>query len=219
MEFFRAIHAISPLRTFHRRDLRPDRLGFAIIYNSTGIINFAQGEFVMLGGMLDVYFFRPCASFRCRWPLLLAVVAATAVGVLFERLAIRPLRSATPLSLVIITIGGSILIRGMAMLIWGKDTHALPAFSGNEPISMAGATMLPQHLWIFGITCCSSSSTSSFFNYTITGKAMRACAFNRRAASLVGIDVRRMVLFSFCHQLRHGSPGRDHHRSPDHDLL
>jgi len=171
-------------------------IGFAIIYNSTGIINFAQGELVMIGGMLGVYLLE-------RWhvPLflavLLAIVGTACVGVLFERLAIRPLRQPTPLSLVIITIGGSILLRGIAMLLWGKDTHALPSFSGDAPLAVAGATLLPQHLWIFAITILLIAVTKLFFQYTITGKALRACAVNRRAAGLVGIDVRRMVLFSF----------------------
>ena len=170
--------------------------GFAIIYNSTSIINFAQGEFVMLGGMLS-FFFQTTLKLPLAVAIILAIIVATASGALFERLAIRPLKNATPLSLVIITIGGSILIRGLTMLIWGKDTHSLPSFSGTEPISLAGATILPQHLWIFGITLLTITANKLFFNYTITGKAMRACASNRKAASLVGIDVKRMVLFSF----------------------
>jgi branched-chain amino acid transport system permease protein len=127
----------------------------------------------------------------------LAVLLATLVGLAFERLAIRPLRKASPISLVIITIGGSILIRGLAMLIWDKDTHAIPAFSGDEPIMIAGATVLPQHLWIIGITVVLIALNKWFFNHTISGKAMRACSYNPRAAGLVGIDVRRMVLLSF----------------------
>ncbi|HJX36378.1 MAG TPA: branched-chain amino acid ABC transporter permease, partial [Dehalococcoidales bacterium] len=83
------------------------------------------------------------------------------------------------------------------MLIWGKDTHALPAFSGNDPLYIAGATILPQHLWIFGISVLIIISNKVFFNYTIIGKAMRACAYNSYAASLVGIDVKTMVLLSF----------------------
>jgi branched-chain amino acid transport system permease protein len=101
------------------------------------------------------------------------------------------------LELVIITIGGSILIRGIAMLVWDKDTHSLPAFTGSEPIEIAGATILPQHLWILCLTILSIILNKLFFQYSITGKAMRACAANRRAAGLVGIDVKRMVLFSF----------------------
>ncbi len=83
------------------------------------------------------------------------------------------------------------------MLIWGKDTHALPAFTGSEPLYVFGATILPQHLWIFAITVLILIASKLFFNYSIAGKAMRACSFNRQAACLVGIDVRKMVLFSF----------------------
>ena len=171
-------------------------IGFSIIYNSTGIINFAQGEFVMLGGMLTLLFLETLqlplwAAIPC------AIAASTVGGVLFERLAIRPLRKPTPINLVIITIGGSILIRGLAMLAWGKDTHALPPFSGDEPIAIGGATILPQHLWILAITLIIVSVNRFYFYHTISGKAMRACSYNRRAAGLVGIDVRRMVLFSF----------------------
>ena len=171
-------------------------IGFAIIYNSTGIINFAQGEFFMLGGMLT-YYFLSVAKFPLLAAMLLAILLTTAVGVLFERLAIRPLRNASPLILVIITIGGSILIRGIAMLVWGKDTHSLPMFTGNEPLMIGGATLLPQHLWIFGITLFIIIINRFFFYHTVSGKAMRACSHNRRAASLVGIDVKRMVLIAF----------------------
>ena len=170
--------------------------GFAIIYNSTGIINFAQGEFVMLGGMLTV-FFLTVLDLPIGFAIFPAIMISTLIGLVFERLAIRPLKNASPLSLVIITIGASILIRGTAMLIWDKDTHAIPAFSGSAPIYLAGATLLPQHLWIFGIVLLTILANKIFFNYTIAGKAMRACSYNSRAAGLVGIDVKRMVLFSF----------------------
>ena len=83
------------------------------------------------------------------------------------------------------------------MLIWDKDTHALPPFSGDEPIMIAGATVLPQHFWILGITVVLIGLNKWFFSHTISGKAMRACSYNPRAAGLVGIDVRRMVLLSF----------------------
>jgi branched-chain amino acid transport system permease protein len=171
-------------------------IGFAIIYNSTEIINFAQGELVMLGGMFTLCFLN-LLQLPLPLAIILAVLATTAVGVLFERLTIRPLTSPTPLTLIIITIGGSILIRGITMMIGGKDTHALPAFSGSDPIQIGSATILPQHLWIFALTALAIGVNKLFFQYTITGKAMRACAVNRRAAGLVGIDVRKMVLFSF----------------------
>jgi len=171
-------------------------IGFSIIYNSTGIINFAQGEFVMLGGIIT-YFLLDVTKLPLWSAIPLAVVAATLCGLLFERLAIRPLRSASSINLVIITIGGSILIRGLAMLLWGKDTHAVPSFSGDTPLDIYGATLLPQHLWIMGITLVVICLNKYFFYFTISGKAMRACSFNSRAAGLVGIDVKRMVLLSF----------------------
>lgn len=171
-------------------------VGFSIIFNATGIINFAQGEFVMLGGMLTLLFLETLAL--PLWAAIPCAIAASMVaGLLFERLAIRPLRQPTPINLVIITIGGSILIRGLAMLAWGKDTHALPPFSGNDPISILGATILPQHIWILVVTVFIVAVNRFYFYHTISGKAMRACSYNRRAAGLVGIDVRRMVLFSF----------------------
>ncbi len=170
--------------------------GFAVIYNSTGIINFAQGEFVMLGGMLTL-FFLTLGQMALVPAVVLAILTSTLVGIAFERLAIRPLKNPTPLSLVIITIGASILIRGAAMLIWGKDTYDVPAFSGNEPLSFLGATILPQHIWIFTVTFLIIIGSRFFFHYSILGKAMRACAYNPQAASLVGIDVRKTVLLSF----------------------
>jgi branched-chain amino acid transport system permease protein len=170
--------------------------GFAIIHNATGILNFAQGEFVMLGGMFTI-FILSFLNLPLIPAIVLAIVFSTLVGILFERLAIRPLKNVKPLSLVIITIGASIFIRGAAMLIWGKDTHALPAFSGNDPLYVYGATIMPQHLWIFGITIMIIIANKLFFSYSILGKAMRACAYNAHAASLVGIDVKIMVLLSF----------------------
>lgn len=170
--------------------------GFAIIHNATGIINFAQGEFVMLGGMFTIFFL----SFF-HLPLIpaifLSILCSTIIGISFERLAIRPLKNAKPLSMVIITIGASILIRGISMVAWGKDTYAIPAFSGNEPLEIAGATILPQHLWIFAITVLIIIANKIFFNFTLAGKAMLACAYNSQAASLVGINVKTMVLLSF----------------------
>jgi branched-chain amino acid transport system permease protein len=170
--------------------------GFAVIYNATGIINFAQGEFVMLGGMLTIFFLNVL-----KLPLVpaifLAIIVSTIVGILFERLAIRPLKDANPLRLVIITIGASIFIRGAAMLIWGKDTHALPPFSGDDPLYIAGATILPQHLWILGLSILIIITSRIFFNHSVVGKAMRACSYNPRAAGLVGINVKNMVLLSF----------------------
>ncbi|MBI5439699.1 MAG: branched-chain amino acid ABC transporter permease [Deltaproteobacteria bacterium] len=181
-------------------------LGFTMIYNTTDIVNFAQGEFVMLGGMLAV--------FAMRWghlPLpaavLLSVVAVTALGVVVDRLTIRPVRSRSVLSLIIITVAVSILLRGGAMLLFGKDTFPLPPFTGGAPVLLAGATVLPQNLWVLGIALATLGSMKLFFDRTIVGKAMLACAFDAQAASLMGIHVAGMVTLSFALSALVGSLG------------
>jgi branched-chain amino acid transport system permease protein len=171
-------------------------LGFTMIFNTTGILNFAQGEFVMLGGMLAV--------FSMSWgglPLAAAVpvsvLLVTAIGVAVDRLTIRPMRGSAAMSLVIVTIGVSILLRGGAMLLFGKDTHPLPPFTEGPPIPLGGAALLPQTLWIVGIALAVVAAMKLFFDRTITGKAMLACACDRKAASLMGINVDVMVTLSF----------------------
>lgn len=170
-------------------------LGFAIIYNASHVINFAQGEFVMIGGMAAA------AAFDAGLPLPLAVVvsigAATLIGLLLERLAVEPARGASVVTLIIITIGASILLRGLATIVWDKRIHALPAFSGEAPIAIGGATLLPQTLWVLGATLVTVAALWWFFNRTLTGSAILAVSHNRFAAQLMGISVRRVLLVSF----------------------
>jgi branched-chain amino acid transport system permease protein len=128
---------------------------------------------------------------------LLAVLAVTLVGIALERFTIRPARSSNPIALIIITVGASIFLRGVAMMFWGKDSLGLRPFTGSAPIHFGGATLVPQSLWVLGVTVVVMAALQFFYKHTITGKAMRACAFNRRAAGLVGIGVNRMVLVSF----------------------
>jgi branched-chain amino acid transport system permease protein len=171
-------------------------LGFTMIYNSTGIINLAQGEFVMLGGLLMVF----CTAVL-KLPMLagflVTVVGVTAVGALFERLAVHPLKNASLITLIIITLAGSILFRGIAMFLWGKDPYMLPPFGSQDSIQIWGAAIQPQIFWVLGITLCVVLGITFFFKRTLVGKAMTACAFNPLAARLVGINVRKMVLISF----------------------
>ncbi|MDP2045510.1 MAG: branched-chain amino acid ABC transporter permease, partial [Deltaproteobacteria bacterium] len=126
-----------------------------------------------------------------------AVVLVTCIGLVFERLALRPVKDPTPIALIIITVGGAVLIKGVAMLLWGKDAYTLPPFSGNIPIHLGPATILPQNLWVLGITAIAVVALEAFFRLTLVGKAMRACAYNTRAARLVGIAAGRMVQLSF----------------------
>ncbi|MHB1133128.1 MAG: branched-chain amino acid ABC transporter permease [Chloroflexota bacterium] len=171
-------------------------LGFTIIFNVTGIINFAQGEFVMLGGMLS-YWLYSLLGLPLALAFLLAVLLTTLIGLALDRLAIRPARQAPVLSLIILTIGASIFIRGLAGYFWGKNAVPLPAFSGEEPIYLGGVTVQPQTLWVLGISLLAMALLHALLSYTLLGKALRACALNRRAASLVGIDAQTMSSVSF----------------------
>lgn len=171
-------------------------LGFTMIYNATGIINLAQGEFVMLGGLIMVFL-----TAVVKVPLILGfaltILLVTLLGVVFERLAIHPLRNASLITLIIITLAGSILFRGGAMFAWGKDPYALGPFSPGRAVYFLGATIQLQIFWILAITLLAVIGIHFFFSRTLTGKAMTACAFNSLAARLVGINVQKMVLLSF----------------------
>jgi len=169
-------------------------LGFSIIHNATGIINFAQGEFVMLGALLMVTL---TAHLPTAAAFTLAVGGTVLVGAVLERLAIRPARGGSVITLVIITIGASIVLRGAAMIIWGTDPLPLTPFSEGAPIMVAGAVIVRQGLWVLGVTVGLVILLQLFYECTLLGKAMRACAINRQAARLVGIGVDRMVLGSF----------------------
>ncbi len=170
-------------------------LGFSIIFNASHVINFAQGEFVMIGGMAAA----SLVATGLPLPLaaLLAVGVTTLVGLALEKFAVERARGASVVTLIIITIGASILLRGLAGLVWDKNLHALPAFSGDRPIPVGGATVLPQSLWVLGVAIVVLAALWWFFNRTLYGKAMLATSHNRLAAQLVGISVRRVLLAAF----------------------
>ena len=170
-------------------------LGFTLIYNASGVINFAQGEFIMIGGMAAVFLVK--LGVPLPLAIALAVAIAACVGVLVEKLAIEPAGNAEVVTLIIITIGASLTIRGLVGVTLGKGNHALPSFSGESPIAVFGATLLPQSLWVLGVTLVVVLALAWFFGRTLTGKAMLATAHNPLAAKLVGINTRFILLLSF----------------------
>ena len=171
-------------------------IGFNIIYNTTGIINFAQGEFVMLGGMIAV-------SLHSVLPLPLAITGAVlltmVIGGLIEITFIRWLVKPSVLRMIIITIGISILVREAALHLWGESVRSLPYFTGNAitALELGGVRVSPQVLWTLAMCSVIVVLLNLFFKYTMLGREMRACAANRDAASLCGIPTRNMVTLSF----------------------
>jgi branched-chain amino acid transport system permease protein len=174
-------------------------LGFNIVYNSTGIINFAQGEFVMLGGMIT-------QSLSKLLPLPFAILGAVAitacVGAVLELAFIRRLSKrakSSVMQLTIMTIGLSMLLKEIALKLWGEQVKTVPFFSGSEvsSLALAGAHFSPQLLWIMGATALIVVALSLFYRYTLTGQAMRACSASRVGSRLCGIRPEAMVNLSF----------------------
>jgi len=170
-------------------------LGFTLIYNASDVINFAQGEFVMLGGMVTV--FAAAAGVPIPLAALLAIVVSAAVGLLLHRFAIAPARGASAVTLIIITIGASILLRGVAAIVFDKRFHSLPSFAGDAPILIGGAAILPQSPIVLFGTGIIVLLLWVFVSRTLIGKAMLATAANRLAARLVGINTERIIGLSF----------------------
>jgi len=171
-------------------------LGFTIIYAVTRVINFAQGEFVMLGGMLSFTLARS-AGLPLAPAFILSVLITAAVGASMYVLAIRTAKRASVVSLIIITIGAAIFIRGIAGVLWGVEPDRPPFFTGHESISFLGAYIHPQALWIIGTTIVVTIILHLFLSYTMVGKALKACAINPVASSLVGVNPRTMALIAF----------------------
>jgi branched-chain amino acid transport system permease protein len=231
-------------------------LGFTMVYNSTSIINLAQGEFVMLGGLLGATFVMSAKGMGlpahsaillafvlavgvttligmlmekvaieptdkltvfhyggiaavCFWvcrfvgefslPVALLITAVVAIGLYFalRRVTIESMRNPTVLQLIIITIALSIVIRGIAMFTFGKDPYFMDHFVPETPIKILGATLLPQTALVVAVIALVVVLVGLFFGFTLTGKAMQACSFNRNIAKLMGISDRWMVLLSF----------------------
>ncbi|MCD6567879.1 MAG: branched-chain amino acid ABC transporter permease [Dehalococcoidia bacterium] len=170
-------------------------LGFFIIYSVTRVLNLAQGEFVMLGGMLTVTFYSMGVPILLS--TLVAVVIAGLLGGVLYRGVIHPARNLSKATQTFLTVGFAFAIEGIALLIWGWEYRSLPNFLGTPNIHLGGATIIGQTPWVTGITLLVVTGLFFFFGHTIQGKALRACADNPLGAKTIGISVERMSLYAF----------------------
>jgi len=170
-------------------------LGFTIVFAATGAINFAQGEFFMLGGMLGVFFS------ELGLPLALAALAAiavtAAVGAVFELLAVRPISGGDPLRIIMVTIGGAVVLRQLALHLFGPDERALAPFTEGASLKLLGAAVERQTVWIWALTALAVVALAFLYRRTTFGRAMRATSIQRDAARLVGVNTGAMVTWSF----------------------
>jgi branched-chain amino acid transport system permease protein len=169
-------------------------IGFVVTYNVTGVLNFAQGEFAMLGALTTISLLG--AGLPLWAAIALGILIVVLIGALFEKTAIYPARNSSTATLIIITIGVSFALRGLAILIWGTEPKSLRPFTNNDPITLFSAVLLPQNLWAIGISLLGVFSMGYFFNKTYVGKAVTACVVNKFAARLMGINPEKMSLIS-----------------------
>ncbi|MDR3530200.1 MAG: branched-chain amino acid ABC transporter permease [Rhodopila sp.] len=170
-------------------------VGFSVVYKSTGAVNFAQGEWTMLGGMttatLAALHLPPALA------CMIAVPLVGLVGLMSERLAVAPLRIPTPMAITLLTIGIGLATRGAAMLTLGKQPMGYDGFSGNAVVQIAGIRVPAQTLWVLAIAAGFLLLAQLFFSRSVPGKALRALAADRDAAALVGIEPGRGVMWCF----------------------
>jgi branched-chain amino acid transport system permease protein len=169
-------------------------IGYTGVYNVTRIVNFAQGDFAMIGALAAIAFFE--AGLGLPLAILCALVIVGALGLAVERWAIRP-AGAHEVRGIIITLGIGATLQGLAVRLWGTDARPMPAFTGERPLAVLGATIPPQALWVLGTAFALMVALHLFFGATYLGKAFRACAVNPYAARLAGIEVRTMSALSF----------------------
>ena len=177
-------------------------LGFTVIYMASRVLNVAQGEFVMLGG-LTFYSFLKFSSLPMPVIFLASVAVVILVSILFNKIVIDPFisvdvsREVPVMRFLLITIAVSYILQGGGFIMWGSEPHTIPHFSSDIPLFLFGASILPQTLWILGVTFALLIALFIFFRYSLLGKAMRACSENRATSSLLGINVRSIVLLAF----------------------
>jgi branched-chain amino acid transport system permease protein len=180
-------------------------LGFVTVYRVTGVINFAQGAFIMLGPMITISVYErnwlPSDGLNLALGVLIGIVITALIGIAGERLTLYPARRALPLTKIIITIGVYLALQGAALIIWGPQGYVMPAFTtlnlADQSFRFAGLLVKAQTLWIWSATAAMLVILALFFERTMVGKAMRACAVNRLAAQLMGIRVDTMSTLAF----------------------
>lgn len=167
-------------------------LGFVLIYKSSDVINLAQGEFLLLGAYIGLFF---AATLKVPFipALVLSLVVAFLFGLLVERLVLRPFIGEPAISVIMATLGLEMVIRSLIHMIWGTEPRAYPPFFSTEPIVMGGIRVSEVHIWTLVAASLLLVALNLFFKYSITGIAMRASADDQQAALSMGISVKRVL--------------------------
>jgi len=168
---------------------------WSTVFLISGVLNFATGEFVMLGGMLTWVFIG--AGLSLASSATLAIACTIIIAILLERLVIRPVRYPTEMTYMLITIASASVIKGVILLACGSETRAVATFIEIQPINIWGAVLIPQAIAVMGVLVIVTLGLLLFLNYTLFGKALRASSINQIGASLIGVEVGKFRLFCF----------------------
>jgi branched-chain amino acid transport system permease protein len=171
-------------------------LGFVLLVNAADIINFAQGEFVMLGAFL-VFTFVEIVGLPFLPAVALVVVTMAVFGIAMERVAYRPLRNTNAVTIIISTLGISVFLQNVALRTWGSVPESFTEPFGRQMLQLASLRLSPQHLLILVVTAGLVLAQHWFFQHTRYGKLMRATAQDKETARLMGVDIARMTSLTF----------------------
>ncbi len=169
-------------------------LGFTVIYNSSGIINFSQGEFVMAGGMSSVFLLY--AGLPLGVSFFLAILLTSMIGIVLYKL-ISLSKDSSQISLIILTLGFAIFLRGVAQVIFDKQLHTMPSIVGDGAFEILDTTLSYQAILIMVVATLIVISLYLFFKKTKTGQAMVAASDNVNAARLMGINIKKILMLNF----------------------
>jgi branched-chain amino acid transport system permease protein len=171
-------------------------MGFHIVFIATGAINFATGEQVVLGGLLAVLF-TTVLKVDLVMCFVLVAVSAAFLGLIIERLVVRPTIKISEMSVIIATIALSIIIQNVDVLIWGKEHISFPPFSKGAPVFFGGAVISLHNFWVIGLTALIVIVLKLFFDYTFWGKVIKGTANNMTAARIVGVNTKWVIAGTF----------------------
>lgn len=173
-------------------------LGFTIVFNANRVINFANGEFLVIGGLATAVLAAGGVGGLPIWlSVTIAVLGTTVLGVAMQTLAINNARSKDPHMLVILTIGITLMMRGAASLIFGRDVVFMSDFGVFPPLLLGQVYIPSQGIWVVLSLAAVSFGLWYLFKHTTLGRAMQAAAMEPRAAALCGVEVKHMALVAF----------------------
>jgi branched-chain amino acid transport system permease protein len=171
-------------------------LGFVLIYKATNVVNFAQGEIMMLGAYF-CYFLISSYQIHFIPAFLITLMFSSTLGILIELAILRPLVGKSTFSVIMVTVGLSTLLRSVVGLIWGHDHYIFPSPFSHDAIHFFGLVVLPVELATMGAALVLFAGCFFFFRFSKLGIAMRATASNQKYAFLMGISVRKIFSLSW----------------------